>query len=204
MSAWGKRRGEQKRGGSARRRPSYADVTSTLALFLVIAGGSAFAATHYLITSPQQIKPSVLKALRGRTGATGPQGAPGSPGATGQRGAVGATGPSGADGISPLSVVGSVAANGGASLGPTGLFSVDKIGTGVYCVVPDSASVLAVGYDIVASAAYGDSSGAQIQVDPSASACTVAGDPNSQEIVTLNATGTQTDEAFVFSIAYGY
>jgi hypothetical protein len=43
-----------------------------LALFIVLGGGTAFAAKHYLITSTRQIKPNVLRALHGATGATGP------------------------------------------------------------------------------------------------------------------------------------
>jgi hypothetical protein len=52
---------------------SYANVISTLALLLAM-GGTAIAANHYLITATGQIKPAVLKKLRGRTGPAGPQG----------------------------------------------------------------------------------------------------------------------------------
>jgi len=72
------------------RRATYANVVSTLALALVLAGGSAYAADHYLITRTGQIKPSVLAKLRGRAGATG---------ATGPAGATGPSGPTGAAGI---------------------------------------------------------------------------------------------------------
>jgi len=51
-------------------------VIALLALFFAL-GGAAVAAKHYLITSTSQIKPSVLKSLRGKTGAAGkvgPQG----------------------------------------------------------------------------------------------------------------------------------
>jgi len=58
------------------RRPSPTTVIALLALFFAL-GGAAVAAKHYLITSTSQIKPSVLKSLRGKTGAAGkvgPQG----------------------------------------------------------------------------------------------------------------------------------
>ncbi len=69
---------------------------------LIIGGGTAFASAassnHWLIWSQSQIKPSVLKELKGRTGktgATGPQGLKGDTGATGQTGATGPQGPKG-------------------------------------------------------------------------------------------------------------
>ncbi|HUA10684.1 MAG TPA: hypothetical protein VMA83_01600 [Solirubrobacteraceae bacterium] len=49
--------------------------------------GAAVAAQHYLIRSTNQISPSVLKKLRGRTGAAGKQGA------TGREGPAGPPGP---------------------------------------------------------------------------------------------------------------
>ena len=93
----------------SRRRLSYANVASTIALIFALGGGSAWAATHvhYLVTSTKQIKPSVLKSLHGAKGATGSRGrsgvngvdggsgvngAPGAPGLTGVQGAAGASG----------------------------------------------------------------------------------------------------------------
>jgi hypothetical protein len=71
-----------------RRGPGYAGVAATLALFVAL-GGTAWAAHHWLLTSTKQIKPSVLRKLRG---ATGPPGAPGSTGPGGSTGATGSTG----------------------------------------------------------------------------------------------------------------
>jgi hypothetical protein len=50
-----------------------------LALFFALTGG-AYAAHHYIITNTKQIKPNVMRALkgnRGEPGADGPQGSPG-------------------------------------------------------------------------------------------------------------------------------
>jgi hypothetical protein len=83
-----------------RRRFSYANVAATLALFFAMTGG-ALAASHYLITSTKQIKPSVLSALKGKAGAagaTGPVGAAGTVGAQGPQGSAGAKGETGASG----------------------------------------------------------------------------------------------------------
>jgi hypothetical protein len=76
----------------SRRRTSYANVVSTLALVLAIGGGTAWAAHHYLIVSTSQIKPSVLKKLHGANGHNGHNGTNGSAGATGATGVTGATG----------------------------------------------------------------------------------------------------------------
>jgi hypothetical protein len=82
-------------------KPSMTTVIACLALFFAL-GGTAIAAQHYLITSTNQIRPSVLTKLKGNTGqagATGPQG----PG--GAQGPAGPTGPAGAQGPSDLSAL---------------------------------------------------------------------------------------------------
>jgi hypothetical protein len=57
-----------------------------LALVLALGGGTAWAAQHYLITSTNQIKPNVLKSLRGYRGYRGYTGKNGTNGATGATG----------------------------------------------------------------------------------------------------------------------
>jgi hypothetical protein len=91
-----KLRGE---GTQPRRRPSYANVASTLALIVAVGGGTAFAASHhYIITSTKQIKPKVLRTLHGKNGKNGKDGNNGKKGTNGTNGVTGPTGPTGATG----------------------------------------------------------------------------------------------------------
>jgi Collagen triple helix repeat (20 copies) len=91
-----------------RKRLTYANVMVTLALVFAMSGG-AYAASKIIITSTKQIKPSVLKQLKGKAGApgtpgaagpAGPQGPAGAPGAKGENGAPGTNGKDGAPGES--------------------------------------------------------------------------------------------------------
>lgn len=83
-----------------RQRFSVAGLIATLALVFAM-GGGAWAAKKYLITSTSQIKPSVLKKLKGKTGPAGPVGTAGPAGSAGPVGPVGPAGANGKDGVSP-------------------------------------------------------------------------------------------------------
>lgn len=73
------------------------NIVAWLALFVALSGTS-MAASHYIITSTKQIKPSVLKELRGARGAMGVAGTKGAAGAQGAAGGQGPAGPTGATG----------------------------------------------------------------------------------------------------------
>lgn len=126
---------------SGRRRLSYANVTSTIALMLAISGGTAFAATR-LITGKQIAKGTITAAniksgsllskdfKRGQI----PRGATGATGATGGTGATGATGAAGsavAEGNLMVNSTGNAAFGSGSVVGFTTAFSPQS---GVYCI----------------------------------------------------------------------
>ena len=88
---------KQQKKKKMREHLSPAMIISLIALFFALTGG-AVAAQHYIITSPKQIKPSVLSQLRGKTGPKGEQGPTGSKGDTGSAGPRGPAGPQGVAG----------------------------------------------------------------------------------------------------------
>ena len=75
------------------RRPSPASIIALLARFVAL-GGTAYATKHYLITSTKQIKPSVLKKLKGKAGKSGTNGTNGTNGKNGTNRSPGAAGAS--------------------------------------------------------------------------------------------------------------
>jgi hypothetical protein len=83
------------------RKPSPALAISIVALFVSL-GGTSLAAKHYLITETSQIKPSVLRSLKGERG---PRGLTGPRGLQGLTGAAGIVGPQGGPGLSGVNVV---------------------------------------------------------------------------------------------------
>jgi len=76
---------------------SFTGLIATLALVFAMTGG-AIAAKKYLITSTNQISPSVLKKLKGAAGPAGPAGLTGVVGAKGATGATGVAGSPGSPG----------------------------------------------------------------------------------------------------------
>ncbi len=124
--------------GSGRRRLTYANVTSTIALIIAISGGTAFAASH-LITGKQIAKGTITAANiksrsllsadfkkgqipAGARGATGPQGPAGAAGAAGSAIAYGDLGLNG---------------NGNPQFDPTlskGFTSASSPSAGIYCI----------------------------------------------------------------------
>jgi len=76
-----------------RRNLNATTVIAVLALAFAMTGG-AWAASKYVITSTSQIKPSVLKKLKGKAGPQGSPGANGQPGAAGSKGGNGSNGES--------------------------------------------------------------------------------------------------------------
>jgi hypothetical protein len=145
--------------GRPRLRLSYANIVSTLALFLALAGGTAYAASKLITGS--QIAPGTITAknikarslvaadfakhqlpagsrgLTGKTGATGPQGVAGQAGAPGTPGAPGAPGTPGPAG-SAVAYATVALINGTATFVSSrfGFTSVTHPQTGIFCVSP--------------------------------------------------------------------
>ncbi len=124
------------------RRPSSGIVVAVLALFFAL-GGSAIAARHYLITSTSQIKPSVLKALRGAAGSTGAAGQTGPAGPNGSAGPAGPQGPAGPTNLSSLTIV----------AGESNSVPKESVGTSVATCPNGSHAVSGGGYNGLASLA---------------------------------------------------
>jgi hypothetical protein len=114
------------------RKPSLTGIVAILALFIAL-GGSAAAAGHYLITNSNQIKPSVLKKLKGNAGVNGAAGQAGAAGATGPQGPAGPAGPSN---LSALTTV----------IGPTVEVPAGKVG-GAEAVCPAGSRAVSGGGD---------------------------------------------------------
>jgi Collagen triple helix repeat (20 copies) len=121
---------------AVRRRFTYANVAMTLALVLAMSGG-AYAASKYVITSSKQIKPSVLKQLKGKAGANGAQGPSGAAGAQGPAGGPGPQGPQGKEGLQgkegPKGDQGAPGQNG--ATGFTATLPSGKTETGAWAVI---------------------------------------------------------------------
>ncbi|WP_157592042.1 hypothetical protein [Solirubrobacter soli] len=108
-------------------------------------GGTAVAKGGYLITKPNQIKPSVRAALKGDSG---PQGIPGPQGPQGVQGPAGPAGSSSAVGVS--TVVARSSAAPGAVVGAQAFCPAGKvvIGSGFYAGITNAAFVKTYGNSV--------------------------------------------------------
>ncbi|HET6171261.1 MAG TPA: hypothetical protein VFD90_01565 [Gaiellales bacterium] len=119
------------------RKPSAALVVASAALVMSTIGTSV-AATHYVISSPKQIKPGsiTLSALSkgARKALRGERGKPGARGATGATGAAGATGAVGPPGTPATRLWAQIAANGTVNASSPGVSARPGISSGTYAV----------------------------------------------------------------------
>jgi hypothetical protein len=124
-----------------------------IALFVAM-GGSAIAASHYLITSTKQISPKVLKKLRGNIGPPGANGLQGKEGPQGKEGTLGKEGTQGKEGSagknltaqtvlpSGQSESGGFSAGGGYDSGNAAKTYFGYIGVGITYVQPLATPIL--------------------------------------------------------------
>lgn len=109
-------------------------VAATLGVMFV--AGGAFAASRFIITNVNQIKPSVRAQLRGnqgRRGLTGPQGIQGLQGLQGPQGIPGAPGAAGsARAVAVVNADGSLLSGSGFPRNVTGVSHTP--GSGIYCI----------------------------------------------------------------------
>lgn len=184
--------------------PNLAAIVAVTLVALLVGGGTAVAAGKYVITSKSQIKPSVVKQLKGRTGPAGATGAQGPQGATGATGASGPQGPQGpaggARGWGRVQGDGSVTRS-------SGNVVVSRVGTGVYCVrangVVSTNAVLLVTGDFNGNATTSGGSISNVELNSAGDpACNLTG---SFTVYTryFNIAGSSsalTDQAFAFMV----
>jgi hypothetical protein len=179
-------------------RLSYASVMTTLALVIALGTGTAIAAHHYLLTATSQIKPSVLRTLRGATGATGPTGAAGSRGKTGGAGQAGAV----------VSAWGRVSVSGALTTG-YGVTAVTSPASGEYCItlangqIPSN-TVLVVSPDYTGDLTYANTANAGQAVVEYDSAPTTDCSPGQFLVLTGERTVTTNGSGDVTAVNLNY
>lgn len=175
------------------KRPSPAMLIACAALFLAGAG-SAAAASHYLITSTDQIKPSVLEKLHGPIGRRGPAGQPGTAGAQGPQGAPGGAG---TPGVSATALWADVS-QAGLLLHGSGVVSVTPNGGDTYTIVFSQnisacARIASIATTIPNFEATGTAPGSAVASDAGNS------DPSTIQVFTYSGIGASS--ALAFNIA---
>lgn len=189
------------------KRPTPATAISLVALFFSL-GGVGLAAERYVITSASQIKPSVLKYLRGGRGPVGPAGSTGSVGPTGPAGAAGSQGAQGSQGIQ--GVAGTPASMAYANVARSGVwngFGVTNVthtaNSGIYCVTPPTG--VSPAYNAAVTLDIDSDYGAYAVIDVSSPDCGAGATEVDTGIATVGASntpgatfdGAAADEAFV-------
>jgi hypothetical protein len=177
-----------------------------LALFLVLGGGSAYAAATLAprnsVGSAQVINGSLQtvdlskkakRALRGLRGPRGLQGARGATGAQGAQGAQGAKGTTGAQGPAGSALAYGKVSGAGVldSAHSKNITSVTRPGTGLYCITP-SVSV----NNAVATIGFGADINSDIYIELTAGFCSAG----SLGVATYNGAGAGTNEPFMFAL----
>jgi hypothetical protein len=179
-----------------RRHLNYANVVATFALVFAMSGG-ALAAKHYLINSTKQIKPSVLKQLKGNAGKTGPAG-PGGP--AGPAGVAGPQGPKGETGAAATTLWAVVESNGTLVRHGTGVSESKEIGTpGEYEVVFNQNVSQCAYTATLGSTSDGSAPAGEIGVASRAEGLFKA-KIDAVYIQTYNSTGTTTAEPFHLAV----
>jgi hypothetical protein len=198
---------------------TYANVISTLCLFLLLGGGAAVAANRLApksvgttqlknaaVTGPKIKRASIeatkltqlaISTLQGQKGAKGPKGAAGAKGATGAKGERGATGPQGPQGpTGPAGAPGNPGAFATVLHSPLGFqgthpgfAAVERVGLGQYCLTPLNGTSIA---HPVASTDWKDSAGDVHFVEPLSGGSVFLCAPGQLEVLTYELQVTPT------------
>jgi hypothetical protein len=173
-------------------RPTPTSIIAVLAL-LVAFGGSAVAASHYIITSTTQIKPNVLRYLRGHTGArgqTGPSGETGEAGKEGSPGTEGGQGPSGTSETNVAARARSVAA----VTSTTGTPTPDPLKSGVWTQGAEELDQLAIQIEVTSPSEASCTQNAEGNSIPPVGRATIEVDGKAQTEIDLPVSESETTD----------